>query len=118
MSAHPADRTANCGPDTASARRVRSPLPADDTPAAAPARFLNPGNMPTGKAPAADHHAPILPKSTGGVKRVFVQPRRGGVAAPVKKRREASEAAQTGWSLWYMLTLKRYPGLTTPSAPS
>src|SRR5438105_6187181 len=43
MSAHPADRTANCGPDTASARRAMSPLPADDTLAAAPARFLNPG---------------------------------------------------------------------------
>src|SRR5216117_3289 len=43
MSAHPAGRTANCGPDTASARRARPPLPADDTPAAAPARFLNPG---------------------------------------------------------------------------
>src|SRR6266852_1852553 len=43
MSAPTADRTANCGPDTASARRGRPPLPADDTPAAAPARFLNPG---------------------------------------------------------------------------
>src|SRR5260370_29808418 len=43
MSAHPADRIANCGPDTASARRAMLPLPADDAPAAVPARFLNPG---------------------------------------------------------------------------
>src|SRR5881628_3536958 len=43
MSALPADRTSNCGLDTASARLARPPLPADDTPAAAPARFLNPG---------------------------------------------------------------------------
>src|SRR6059036_1521796 len=39
---------------------------------------LNPGYHLTGKVPAADHHAPILPKSTGGVKRVFVQPSQGG----------------------------------------
>src|SRR5437870_13751481 len=61
MSAHPADRTANCGPDTASARRVRSPLPADDTPAAAPARFLNPGY--DGLAPVKLSLHPTLPTS-------------------------------------------------------
>src|SRR5207237_9431384 len=43
MSAHPADPTANCGPDTASGRRARPPLLADDTSATAPARFFNPG---------------------------------------------------------------------------
>src|SRR2546427_12394221 len=61
MSALPADRTSNCGPDTASARRVRPPLPADDTPAAAPARFLNPGY--DGLGPVTLSTRPIPPTS-------------------------------------------------------
>src|SRR5438132_7427209 len=61
MSALPADRTSNCGPDTASARRVRPPLPAADTPAAAPARFLNPGY--DGLGPVTLSTRPIPPTS-------------------------------------------------------
>src|SRR2546425_8990885 len=61
MSAHPADRTANCEPDTASARRVMLPLPADDAPAAVPARFLNPGY--DGLGPVKLSPRPTPPKS-------------------------------------------------------
>src|SRR5438105_15329230 len=61
MSALPADRTSNYGPDTASAPRARPPLPADDTPAAAPARFLNPGY--DGLGPVTLSPRPIPPTS-------------------------------------------------------
>src|SRR5262245_48321981 len=45
----------------------------------------------------------------------------GGVAAPSRKRCEATAAAQTGWSgltkRFRMRSLERVPFLTTPSAP-
>src|SRR5713226_4190051 len=58
MSAHPDDRTANCSPNTASARRARPPLPVDDTAAAAPARFSNPGYDGLGPVKLSPHPAP------------------------------------------------------------
>src|SRR5215471_9441807 len=48
-------------------------------------------------------------------------PDTGGVAAPSRKRCEATAAAQTGWSglpkCFGMLSLGRFPFPTTPSAP-
>src|SRR5215831_1989404 len=48
-------------------------------------------------------------------------PDTGGVAAPSRKRREATEAAQTGWSglpeCFGMRPLEEVPFSTTPSAP-
>src|SRR2546428_11284144 len=43
----------------------------------------------------------------------YSPPRRGGVAAPSKKCREATKAAQTGWSV--RLAFRRGAELTTPS---
>src|SRR5207247_2472025 len=42
----------------------------------------------------------------------YSPPRRGGVAAPSKKCREATKAAQTGWSV--RLAFRRGAELTTP----
>src|SRR5215470_15644164 len=48
-------------------------------------------------------------------------PDTGGVAAPSRKRREATAAAQTGWSgstkRFRMRSLEEVPFSTTPSAP-
>src|SRR5437870_13447688 len=49
------------------------------------------------------------------VRRAYSPPGTGGVAAPLIKRREATEAAQTGWS---DRRAHVFAELTTPAAPS
>src|SRR5882724_11857184 len=48
------------------------------------------------------------------VRRAYSPPGTGGVAAPLRKRREATEAAQTGWS---DRRAHVFAELTTPAAP-
>src|SRR2546422_1422771 len=49
------------------------------------------------------------------LRRGYSPPGTGGVAAPLRKRREATEAAQTGWSDRRAYV---FAELTTPAAPS
>src|SRR5437016_6234472 len=72
--------------------------------------------LPAGiPCPAPQNRNKVFSGSAKIVRRGYSPPGTGGVAAPLRKRREASEAAQTGWSDRRAYV---FAELTTPAAPS
>src|SRR5712664_2030509 len=72
--------------------------------------------LPAGiPCPAPQNRNKVFSGSAKIVRRGYSPPGTGGVAAPLRKRREATEAAQTGWSDRRAYV---FAELTTPAAPS
>src|SRR2546427_4019231 len=72
--------------------------------------------LPAGiPCPAPQNRNKVFSGSAKIVRRGYSPPGTGGMAAPLRKRREATEAAQTGWSDRRAYV---FAELTTPAAPS